>query len=217
MRAALIVPPGGSLAAASASGADALIFELGGETPPPGLRLYPRIAPLDDPRSQTDLAAAVALRPAGIALPLARGAADVQRLGARLAVLEAEAGLPDGSIRILAFATETPEALFQLASYRGASARLEALIYTFDPLAAALGLAPERLRRAPAPGALRWAREMTLVAARAAGVLALDAPSLDPGDSSRLRAEATAARDDGFDGKLARTAAEVAAIRTAYK
>jgi citrate lyase subunit beta/citryl-CoA lyase len=214
MRAPLIVPPGASLAAAYASGADALILDAGGETPPPGLRVYLRIASLDDSRSEADLAAAVAARPAGIALSGARGAADVQRLGARLAALEAVEGLPDGAIRILAFATEAPEALFQLGGYRGASARLEALIYTAEPLAAALGLAPDRLRRAPAPGALRWAREMTLVAARAAGVLALDAPSLDP---ALFEADALAAREDGFDGKLARTAAEVAVIQAAFR
>ena len=69
-----------------------------------GPALYLRLPPLDAPDALAALAAAAAARPHGFALAGAAGGADVQRLGARLAVEEARLGLPDGAFRILAFA-----------------------------------------------------------------------------------------------------------------
>jgi citrate lyase subunit beta/citryl-CoA lyase len=48
--------------------------------------------------------------PDGIMLPKAAGGPDVAHLGAKLAVREAEFGLPDGETRIVAIATETGRA-----------------------------------------------------------------------------------------------------------
>jgi citrate lyase subunit beta / citryl-CoA lyase len=135
----------------------------------------------------------------------------VQRLGARLAVQEAALGLPDGSIRVLVFATETPQAIFGLASYRGASERLDGLVWSATPLDAALHASP-----ACATGPFRLARDLTLFAARAANALALDAAFPDADDLEGLRAEARAARDDGFDGKTAISAQQVAVINEVF-
>jgi citrate lyase subunit beta/citryl-CoA lyase len=52
-------------------------------------------------------------------------------------------------------------------------------------------------------GPYRLARDLTLLAATAAGVAAIDAASTDIQDPERLRAEAIAARRDGFAAKLA--------------
>ncbi|MDE3175653.1 MAG: hypothetical protein KGM15_06015, partial [Pseudomonadota bacterium] len=146
----------------------------------------------------------------GLALPQASGGRDVQQLGARLAVQEARLGLRDGALRILVFATETPQAIFGLSSYRGASRRLAGLVFTAAPLAATLGAGA---RSSP----LRLARDLTLFAARAAGTLALDAPYPDVDDLDGLRIEAQAARDDGFDGKAAIDPAQVAIINAVFR
>ncbi len=134
----------------------------------------------------------------------------MQRLGARLAVEEATLGLPEGSLGILVFATESPEAIFGLSSYRGASQRLAGLVWTVAPLDAALGATPGRR------GPFRLARDMTLLAAKAAGALAIDAAFADAGDLEGLRAEAQAARADGFDGKAAVSAGQVAVINEVF-
>ena len=123
---------------------------------------------------------------------------------------EALSGLPDGEFRILAFAAETPEAVFALPTYRCASARVDALVFNPDPLKRALGA------RAISPAPVRLAREMVLLAARAAGTLALDAAFQDPSDLEGLRAEALAARADGFDGKLAIDPRQVAVINEIF-
>ena len=52
-------------------------------------------------------------------------------------------------------------------------------------------------------GAFRLARDLTLLAAAAAGVAAIDAAFADVANTAGLRAEAIAARRDGFSAKLA--------------
>ena len=216
MRSLLIVGDGS--AAGSASGADALILDAAAAAALPvaagGPAIFVRLPPLDAPDALGALEAAARLKPRGVALPLAAGGGDVQRLGARLAVQEAVLGLADGSIGVLAFATESPEAIFGLSSYRGASARLAGLIWSAAPLDAALRAAPRR--RDAADGPLRLARNLALYAARAAGVLALDAPFPEVADLQGLRAEAIAARDDGFDGKAALDPAQAAVINAIF-
>ncbi|HXT09373.1 MAG TPA: aldolase/citrate lyase family protein [Roseiarcus sp.] len=211
MRALLIVPPGdrAAYAEALASGADAVVVDVasaaaGGHGP----ALYVRLPALDDPRAFDEMKAAAALRPRGVALATA-GGADVQRLGARLAVEEAALGLEEGALGVLAFATESPQAIFGLASYRGASARLVGLVWSVAPLDAALGAVGGR------SGPFRLARDMTLLAAKAAGVLAIDAAFVGD-DLEGLRAEALAARADGFDGKVAVSAGQVGAIGAVF-
>jgi citrate lyase subunit beta/citryl-CoA lyase len=192
MRSLLIVAEAD--AAAFASGADAVLADTAaalGQGPP----LYLRVRPLDEPGAWEQVQAAARLRPAGVALMRAEGAADVQRLGAWLAVEEARQGLPDGTLRILAFATQTPTAVLASPSYRGASQRLAGLIVTDAPT----------LRGGP----LRLARDLAVIAAQAAGVPAIDATFGDPESLKQARA-------DGFDGKAARTAAEVAVINAAF-
>ena len=83
-------------------------------------RLYVRVNPFDGGLIEADLDAVMAAGPDGIMLPKSLGGADVQRLGIKLGVREADHGLADGSTRILAIATESARALFGLASYAGA-------------------------------------------------------------------------------------------------
>ena len=215
MRSLLLVPSGDSAAVARglASGADALVIDAGAapRARAGGPAIFARARPLDAADALAEIEAAAAMGARGFAMPRAAGGGDVQRLGARLAVQEARLGLPDGTLQILAFASETPQAIFGLASYRGASRRLVGLVFTAAPLAASLRAA------GPNRSPLRLARDLTLFAARAAGALALDAPFLDADDLDGLRAEAIAARDDGFDGKSAISPAQVAIINAVFR
>jgi citrate lyase subunit beta/citryl-CoA lyase len=190
MRSLLIVAEAD--AAAFASGADAVLADTSA-APGQGAPLYLRVGPLDEPGAWEQVQAAARLRPAGVALMRAEGAADVQRLGAWLAVEEARLGLPEGALRILAFATQTPAGVLALPSYRGASQRLAGLIVTDSP--SLLG------------GPLRLARDLAVIAARAAGVPAID---------GTFSGSASLSRADGFDGRAARDAAEVAVVNAAF-
>jgi citrate lyase subunit beta / citryl-CoA lyase len=95
---------------------------------------------------------------------------------------------------------ETATGLTRVGEIATASARMEALIVGYADLAASLG----RAAGAPYPGdRWHWVRETVLVAARAAGLQAIDGPHLDIADLDGLRVEAQRAHALGFDGKWA--------------
>ena len=160
-----------------------------------------RLSALADGESDLDLDAVVGLAPAAILLPGMLGGASVQRLSARLAVREADNGLEHGSMRIIAV-VDTAAALLNLASLRDCSARLVGLAWDAAGFAADIGAEPGRDARGAAPGPCRLARDLTLIGAAAAGVAAIDAGFLSA-DPEGLRAEALAARRDGFSAKIA--------------
>ncbi|MEM8665607.1 MAG: aldolase/citrate lyase family protein, partial [Pseudomonadota bacterium] len=66
-----------------------------------------RINPLTSPYAREDLHAVARAGPAAIVLPKCEKGADVTELSVRLSVEEAEAGLEDGAIKIMALAPET--------------------------------------------------------------------------------------------------------------
>ena len=232
MRSLLIVPGDdeAKLAEALASEADALVVDLAGAVDAraaapflaearrraPRPRLYVRVNPLDSGRVDADLDAVMPEAPDGIALPRCLDGASAQRLAAKLAVREAEYGLPDGATRILAFAGESARGLFGFATYRGCSARLEGLAWGAQALAADLGAERARLPDGAWTAAFVLARTLTLLGAAAAEVDAIDAAFVDFDDRESLRAEALAARRDGFVAKLAIHASQVVIINQVF-
>jgi citrate lyase subunit beta/citryl-CoA lyase len=179
-------------------------------------RLYVRVNPLDGGLTEADLDAAMPSEPDGIMLPKSLNGADVQRLGAKLAVREADHGFPDGSTRILAIATESARSLFGLASYAGASARLEGLAWGAEDLSADLGAETNKLPDGSYCGPYRLARELTLFGAVAAEVAPIDTVFVNLRDETALRAECLAARRDGFTAKMAIHPAQVSVINEVF-
>jgi citrate lyase subunit beta/citryl-CoA lyase len=179
-------------------------------------RLFVRINSLDSGLCDADLDAVMSGRPDGIMLPKAAGGVDVQHLGAKLAVREAENDLPDGSTVILPIATETPAAIFALGSYAGASRRTCGLTWGAEDLSAALGAETSRLPDGAYTGPYHLARDLTLFAAAAADVDAIDTIFADFRDMAGLQAECAAARRDGFTGKMAIHPDQIAAINAAF-
>ena len=154
--------------------------------------------------------------PDAILLPRSFGAASVQQLSAKLAVREADLSLADGATRIIAVA-DTAQSLFHMGSYRGSSARLIGIAWSAESLRAEIGAETDRDPPGGYFGPYRMARDLTLLAATSAGVAAIDAPFADPRDAQGLRAEALAARRDGFAGKLAIGAAQAAVINEIFR
>src|SRR3546814_9283825 len=100
---------------------------------------FVRVNPFDTGMTFDDLAAVVKPGLDGLLIPKANGAQDIQRIGAELDRLEAAAGMAPGSVRIAVVATETPLAMFNLASYTPPHPRLAALPWGAEDLAAANG------------------------------------------------------------------------------
>lgn len=226
------------LAKADATGADALILDLEdsvapaakpdarrrvadfvGERARAGRRaqLWVRINPLDTPLALEDLAAVVASAPDGIILPKADGPADVQALSHHLAALEVQAGVARGSIGIIPIATETPVAPFRLGDYAGAGLdRLAGITWGAEDLATAIGASTNL---DPAGGwalTFRLTRSLMLLAARAAGVQAIDTLFVDFRDEAGLLAASRGARAEGFTGRLAIHPAQVGPINAGF-
>ena len=179
-------------------------------------RLYVRINAFATGMADADLDAVVAARPEGILLPKCRNGSDVTLLDAKLAVREAKAGIDDGATKILALVTESAGALFELKSYRGASARLEGMTWGAEDLSADLGAETNRLRDGSYADPYRLARALCLIAAVNAEAMPIDTVYTDFHDLDGLRIEAEAACRDGFAAKLAIHPAQVPVINGVF-
>ncbi|WP_294536547.1 aldolase [uncultured Rhodoblastus sp.] len=159
-----------------------------------------------------DLDAVVAARPFGILLPDAHGRRDAQHLGAKLAVREAEAGLPDGSCKILALAADSPAAIFELGTFTRGARRLIGIGRDELSLRRLLGVAAGASGERPEP--LRVARALCLFAAAAAGAPAYDAA--EPLEGEDFFRACAAASSDGFAGKLVLSAAQAKTVNDVF-
>jgi len=225
------------LSKADGAGADALILDIEDSVAPenkalarvrvrdfldarPAARrrseLWVRINPLDD-SALIDLAAVVGGAPDGIMVPKVNGPADVARLSHNLEALEARESIEPGRIRILPVATETPVAPLRLGDFASVPLpRLIGLTWGAEDLSAAIGASTNRDASGGWAFTYRWVRSAMLLAAKAAGVQAIDTLYADFKDDEGLRAACTIAAQEGFTGRIAIHPAQVAAINAAF-
>jgi len=224
----LLFVPGDSerkLAKGDASGADALIIDLEDAVAPEnkarargltaeylsarprgarGPALWVRVNPLDTGLTLQDLAAIVAAGPDGIMAPKVDGPRDVATLSNYLDALEVQSGVEQGSIGILPVATETPQAPFNLGAF--GSQRIDRLIgltWGAEDLSAAIGASTNLDPDGGWALTYRLVRSLTLLAAHAAGVQAIDTLYVDFRDEPGLRESSRRARAEGFTGRVA--------------
>jgi citrate lyase subunit beta/citryl-CoA lyase len=129
-----------------------------------------------------------------LVLPKVERAEDVRWLDRFLGMLGERAS----GIRLQAL-VETAGGLRRAGEIATAGPRLDAIILGYADLAASLG----RPGRNDPPERWLHAQETVLVAARAAGLQAIDGPFLAVRDEAGLRSRAEHARALGFDGKWA--------------
>jgi len=178
--------------------------------------VWVRINPIDTDDAQADLDGVMPSAPSGIMLPKPKSAVAAIELSERLSVLEAKHGIDVGSTQILPLCTETPEALFTLNSYIGATDRLMGLSWGAEDLSAAVGAATNRDENGNWLPTYEMARSFCLLAAAAAEVAAIDTVFTDFKNADGLRQYASNARRDGFSGMLAIHPAQVETINAAF-
>ena len=208
------------------SGADALILDLEDAVAPAakpearravasfvqansGACLWVRINPLDGGEAERDLAAVLPAHPDGIVLPKAEGGASVAELTRRLT----EAG--NATAQILAIATETPAAIFQLGTYGGLR-RLAGLTWGAEDLPAAIGAATSREKDGRYTSPYELARSLCLFGAAAAGVAPIETVYPAFRDLDGCAAYAARARRDGFTGMMAIHPDQIPVINAAF-
>ncbi|MBD3728275.1 MAG: CoA ester lyase [Sphingomonadales bacterium] len=237
----LLFIPGDSeakLAKADGCGADAVIIDLEDSVAPErkpaareitaaflaarpqgqrGVQLWVRVNPLDSGLTDADLAAIMPHRPCGIMQPKAEGPDCVRELSMKLDALEGRLGLHDTATPIIPVATETPLAPFRLGDYAGAGlSRLAGLTWGAEDLSAALGASTNRGPDGQFAFTYQLVRSLTLMAAHAAGVPAIDTLHADFRDLDGLLASSRAARAEGFSGRLAIHPAQVGPINDGF-
>ncbi len=237
----MLFAPGDSekkIAKAIASGADAVIFDIEdavapankasaralvadtlAATPPAAraTRYWVRVNPFDTGLTLGDLAAIVPHAPDGIIQPKTDGPEDVRRLSHYIDALEAAHGIAAGSIRIIPVATETAKAPFTLGSFADAHLeRLAGITWGGEDLATALGATANRDGNGDWTYTFRMVRALTLLAAHAADVQAIDTLFVNFRDEEGLRAACKAAYAEGFSGRLAIHPAQVAIINECF-
>jgi citrate lyase subunit beta/citryl-CoA lyase len=231
----LLFAPGGSarmMAKAATSGADVVIFDLEDavrpdakaaarplvvdalNAPPSAAQRYVRVNSLDTAWCREDLEAVLLARPDGIMLPKPNGPEDLQQLSDLMTRWEPSDRA--GATRIIAVCTETPAATLSLAAKSWAHPRLAGLLWGGEDLSAAIGATANRDETGRYTGPFALARNLCLLAARAAGVVPIDAVFTDFRDDEGLRQEANAARRDGFSAKAAIHPAQIGTINACF-
>jgi citrate lyase subunit beta/citryl-CoA lyase len=208
------------------SGADALILDLEDAVAPSAkpearryvaaflnansnAKLWVRINPLDGDESDRDLGAILSSHPDGIVLPKAEGGASVAELTRRLT------SQGNATAQILAIATETPAAMFQLGTYGGAK-RLAGLTWGAEDLPAAIGATTSREPDGRFTPPYELARSLCLFGAAAAGVAPIETVYPAFRDLEGLAAYVARARRDGFTGMMAIHPDQVPVINAAF-
>ena len=180
-------------------------------------QLWVRINPLASGLAESDLAAVVPSRPDGIMLPKPDGPEDCARLSSLLDHMELAHGVAPGSIGIIPVASETAIAPFRLGDYATAGlTRLHGLTWGAEDLSAALGATGNRDAEGEWLFTYRLVRSLTLMAAHAAGVPAIETLHADFKDAKGLLASSRQARAEGFSGRLAIHPAQVAPINDGF-
>ena len=204
---------------AAASGADAIILDLEDSVAPArkaaareaaaaylaepagGALRFVRINPVDSGMLSDDLAVARAAD--GLVLPKAEG----------LVTLAALTGdLPP----VLPIATETPAAIFALAEYARSPVALAGLTWGAEDLPAAIGAETSRKPDGRYTAPYETVRSLTLFAAHAAAVPAIETVYPAIKDEAGLAAYAARGRRDGFTGMMAIHPAQVLVINAAF-
>src|SRR5689334_15762073 len=204
------------------SDADAIIFDLEDSVTPAmkpvardvlrsllkrsgGPQWWVRVNPLGSEFHKDDLELIGIADIHGIVLPKAESGDDIRQLAHRT-----------GNIPLHAIVTETAASLFGLLSYRDPASPLVAMSWGAEDLSAALGASSKYDAQGELSFTYRLARSLCLAGAVAAGVQPVDGVFADFKDEKGLKAEAEAARREGFTGKLAIHPSQVPIINAAF-
>lgn len=132
----------------------------------------------------------------GILLPKSDTAADIRQVDALIAEAERAAGLPAGSVGLLAL-VETPKAVIDTYEIAVASSRMLGITFGAEDYALEMGVT-----RTKEGAEIFYPRMAIAVACHAANVLAIDCVYTDVRDREGLVAEMKAVKQMGFQGKL---------------
>ncbi|MDG6224474.1 MAG: CoA ester lyase [Candidatus Thermoplasmatota archaeon] len=176
----------------------------------PATEVTVRINPMSTPYGKWDIKQIVSEKLHGIYIPKVESREDVIQVDDIVTDLEEKKGLPIGRIKL--FATlETAKGIINAYDIARCSKRLEALTIGGEDLTADLGG-----ERSSTGTAINTARSMVLLAAKAAGIQAIDTVYSDFGDPEGLRKETEMIKTMGYDGKACIHPSQVEIIHSVF-
>ncbi|MXP47379.1 CoA ester lyase [Altererythrobacter luteolus] len=176
-----------------------------------------RIKPMDAPHWREDLVAAMKGAPDGVILPKVTGPTQIRMLASELYEIEQKLALKHNSTKIIPQIGETAEAALTLPSLTGdPQPRLTGFAWNAENVARGLGAKRSRREDGGWTDTMRHVRAMTLILAKAMGVMAIDTATADAADVDLGLSDAREARQDGFTGMFAVHPRQVSAINEAY-
>ncbi len=169
-----------------------------------------RINPIETPYWKQDLEAVIPLAPKGILLPKSGEAQDIQTLDAYLTQLEAQYGLEEGSVEIIAL-IETALGVENAYAIAKSCKRIKGLFLGAEDLTADL-----HSIRSKEGNEIYYARTRLVAAARATGLEVYDTPFTDVNDDEGIVVDAQLAKDLGFSGKSSIAPRHISAINKVF-
>ena len=157
-----------------------------------------------------DIAETLPAGPDAYVIPKVQGQADLRTVNEMLKGLHA----PD-ALALLPIATEVPAAIFRLEEI-AQGPRVRGLLWGVEDLGAEMAARRTRAPDGRLLAPFEMVRSLSLFAAAAAGVCALDSPFVDIADLAGLEREAQEASWAGFTGKLAIHPSQVAVINRVF-
>jgi citrate lyase subunit beta/citryl-CoA lyase len=169
-----------------------------------------RINGLDTPYGQDDIEAMVHAGPDIIRLPKTDGPEDIKEADRRITALEKKAGREAGSIKLFA-AIESARGVVNAYAIAGASERVVGIAFGAEDFVTNL-----HTRRSKEGRELLVARQQILLAARAAGVYAVDTVFAAVTDIDGFRREVELIKEMGFDGKSVINPRQIGIVHEIY-
>jgi citrate lyase subunit beta / citryl-CoA lyase len=159
---------------------------------------YETIVRVNSPASEIgkrDLEEIVPLCPDGVCLPKIENASEILAAEKIVEELESSSGMIPGSVKFHAM-IESAAGILHAAEIASSSKRMASLIFGSADYEADVRCKPGEDR-----SEIALALQMLVLAARSAGIDAIDAPCFDTRNSDLLKRESIQARRIGFDGK----------------
>lgn len=175
-----------------------------------GVPVIPRVNALGTGWLEEDLAAVVGPSIHGVSVGKIQTAEDIASISEIIAALEKKAGMDVGTVKMIPW-IETALAVVRCYEICRASDRIDAVAFGAEDFTDDMGI-----ERTEDESEVAYARSVTGVAARAAGVDALDTPYFGFKDLVGLRANVQAAKQYGFTGKFAIHPAQVEPINDLF-
>jgi citrate lyase subunit beta/citryl-CoA lyase len=172
--------------------------------------LFPRVNSLETGWTEADLQAVVGPAIAGISIGKVGSAADISAVSNLMARFERNADLEPGSLKLIPW-IETARAIVHCHEICIASKRIVGVAFGAEDFTNDMGIA-----RLDDESQLDYARSTICVAARAAGIAALETPYFDFRNLQGLRASSIASKHLGFKGRFAIHPGQIETINACF-